>query len=376
MKTTRATSTARPRAARLSLVGAADSPPAALGYRFPAEWEPHAATWIAWPHEKRDWPGKFSPIPWVFAEVVRALVPGERMRIEVNDRFHEDRARRTLQRCGVDLGQVDFHRIPTDRVWTRDHGPIFVRNEAGDVALTHWRFNGWAKYPNHRRDDAVPNRVARLQRRRQWKPTVEVDGETRLVVLEGGAIDGDGQGTLLTTEECLLSDVQARNPGVSREQLEALFTAYLGVSRVIWLGDGIVGDDTHGHVDDLARFVGVGTVVVAQEENPADPNHRRLRDARERLELALDARGNRLRVVPLPMPAPVVFDGQRLPASYANFYIGNAAVLVPTFNDVADRVALQTLADLFPERRVVGIHALDLVWGLGTLHCMTQQEPA
>jgi agmatine deiminase len=196
------------------------------------------------------------------------------------------------------------------------------------------------------------------------------------VVLEGGAIDGDGQGTLLTTEECLLSDVQARNPGVSREQLEALFTAYLGVSRVIWLGEGIVGDDTHGHVDDLARFVDVGTVVVAQEENPEDPNHRRLRDARGRLERALDAHGNRLRVVPLPMPAPVTFDGQRLPASYANFYIGNAAVLVPTFNDLADRVALQTLADLFPGRRVVGIHALDLVWGLGTLHCMTQQEPS
>jgi agmatine deiminase len=376
VKTPRGTEAARPRASRLSVGGAADSPPAALGYRFPAEWEPHAATWIAWPHEKRDWPGKFAPIPWVFAEVVRALVPGERVRIEVNDRFHEDRARRTLQRCGVDLAQVDFFRIPTDRVWTRDHGPIFVRNDAGEVALTHWRFNGWAKYPNHRRDDAVPNRVAQLQRRRQWKPTVEVDGETRLVVLEGGAIDGDGQGTLVTTEECLLSDVQARNPGVPREQLEALFTAYLGVSRVIWLGEGIVGDDTHGHVDDLARFVDVGTVVVAQEENPEDPNHRRLRDARGRLERALDAHGNRLRVVPLPMPAPVTFDGQRLPASYANFYIGNAAVLVPTFNDAADRVALQTLADLFPGRRVVGIHALDLVWGLGTLHCMTQQEPS
>jgi agmatine deiminase len=366
----------RSRPSRLSVVGALNAPPAASGYRFPAEWEPHAATWIAWPHEKRDWPGKFTPIPWVFAEVVRALVPGERVRVEVNDRLHEDRARRILQRCGVDLGRVDFHRIPTDRVWTRDHGPLFVRNEAGDVALTHWRFNGWAKYPNHQRDDAVPDRVAQIQKRKQWKPMVIVDGEERPVVLEGGSIDVDGRGTLLTTEECLLSDVQARNPGVSREEMEELFAAFLGVSHVIWLGEGIVGDDTHGHVDDLARFVDTRTVVVAQQADPADPNHARLKDARARLERAVDAHGEALRVVPLPMPEPVVFDGQRLPASYANFYIGNAAVLVPTFNDPADRVALDTLGGLFPGRRVVGIHALDLVWGLGTIHCMTQQEPA
>ena len=365
-----------PRSSRLSVVGAPDGPPAALGYRFPAEWEPHAATWIAWPHEKRDWPGKFAPVPWVFAEVVRALVPGERVRIEVNDRDHEDRARRVLQRCGVDLGRVDFFRIPTDRVWTRDHGPLFVRNDAGDVALTHWRFNGWAKYPNHRRDDAVPDRIAQLLRRRQWKPTVRVEGEERPVVLEGGSIDVDGQGTLLSTEECLLSPVQCRNPGVSREELEGVLGAHLGVSHVVWLGEGIAGDDTHGHVDDLARFVGEATVVVAQEEDPEDDNHARLRDARRRLEAAVDARGRRLRVIPLPMPAPVVFDGQRLPASYANFYIGNSAVLVPTFNDVHDREALETLARLFTGRQVIGIHALDLVWGLGTLHCMTQQEPA
>jgi agmatine deiminase len=366
----------RSRSARLSVVGEPDSPPSAMAYRLPAEWEPHAATWIAWPHEKRDWPGKFAPVPWVFAEVVRALVGGERVRIEVNDRVHEDRARRTLQRCGVDLGQVDFFRIPTDRVWTRDHGPLFVRNDAGDVALTHWRFNGWGKYPNHLRDDAVPDRVAELLGRKQWKPSVQVDGEERPVVLEGGSIDVDGRGTLLTTEECLLSQVQARNPGVTREQLEALFAAFLGVAHVVWLGEGIVGDDTHGHVDDLARFVDARTVVVAQEEDPADENHARLRDARRRLELAVDAHGEALRVVPLPMPAPVVFDGQRLPASYANFYIANTAVLVPTFNDPRDRVAMETLAGLFSGRRIVGIHALDLVWGLGTVHCMTLQEPA
>jgi agmatine deiminase len=332
MKVSRPAAPARAAASRLSVVGAIDAPPASLGYRFPAEWEPHAATWVAWPHEKRDWPGKFAPIPWVFAEVVRALVPGERVRIEVNDRAHEDRARRILRRCGVDPSRVDFFRIPTDRVWTRDHGPLFVRNEAGEVALTHWRFNGWAKYPNHLRDDAVPDRIARLQKRRQWKPAVRIDDAKRLVVLEGGSIDVDGQGTLLTTEECLLSDVQARNPGLGREQLEAILSSFLGVRRVVWLGEGIVGDDTHGHVDDLARFVSVG-MVVAQEEDPGDPNFPRLRDARSRLERARDAWGQLLRVIPLPMPAPVVFDGQRLPACYLNFYIGNTVVLVPTFND-------------------------------------------
>jgi agmatine deiminase len=339
---------------------------------MPAEWEPHAATWLAWPHERTDWPGKLAPIPWVYAEVVRHLVPGERVRILVQDTAAERGARRILEKADVDTTRVDFFRIPTDRSWTRDFCPIFVRKAPGEVAITNWKFNAWAKYPNWRRDDAVNDRLAKRLGRRQWKPTV--DG--RHVVLEGGSIDVNGRGTLLTTEECLLSPVQARNRGTSREALEAILGAYLGVTKVLWLGDGIEGDDTHGHVDDLARFVDATTVAIATCDDPKDANYLRLRANRARVDGMTDQDGNVLRVVELPMPAPLTFEGQRLPASYANFYVGNAAVLVPTFNDPADRVALQRLAECFPDRRVVGIHCVDLVLGLGTLHCMTQQEPA
>jgi agmatine deiminase len=284
--------------------------------------------------------------------------------------------RRVLRQAAVDLAAVDFLHIPTDRGWTRDHGPLFVKHPDGEVALTHWRFNGWAKYPDHRRDDAVPDRIARLQGRRQWKPTARIGGKSRPIVLEGGSIDVNGAGTLLTTEECLLSPIQARNPGLSREALERLLGQYLGIRKVLWLGEGIVGDDTHGHVDDLARFVDETTVVLATETDRTDANFARLEDNRQRLLAMTDADGRPLRVVPLPMPRAMSWDGQRLPASYANFYIANGVVLVPTFNDPADRAALGTLARLFPTRTVVGIHASDLVWGLGTLHCMTQQEPA
>jgi agmatine deiminase len=346
--------------------------PAALGYRMPAEWEPHAATWIAWPHERADWPGKFTTIPWVYAEIVRHLVPHERVRILVDDAAAERRAGALLRRAGVDPARVDFFRIPTDRVWTRDYCPAFVRRTDGDVGLVNWRFTGWAKYPNHRRDDAVTDRLARVLKRPQWKPSL--DG--RRIVLEGGAIDVNGRGTLLTTEECLLSPVQARNPGVSREDLERVLADALGIRKVLWLGRGIAGDDTHGHVDDLARFVDPTTVVLVAEDDPSDANHDALRENRERLASMTDQDGAPLRIVPLPMPSPLFLDGVRLPASYANFYVANGVVLVPTFNDVRDREALATLAALFPSRRVVGIHAVDLVWGLGTLHCLTQQEPA
>ena len=358
-----------------------------LGYRMPAEWERHRATWIAWPHQPRDWPGKLAPIPWVYGEFVRHLVRGERACILVDAAATEARARRVLQRASADLSQVDFHRVPTDRSWTRDTCPIFVRRDAdGEVAITDWRFNGWAKYADHKRDDAVPARLARRLRMRRFVPTVMAeplsDGKksaplrARQVVLEGGSIDVDGAGTLLTTEECLLSPIQARTPGVSRVQLEQVLRAQLGARKVLWLGRGVAGDDTHGHVDDLARFVGPRTVVLAQESNVNDENYSALAENHERLGDMTHAAGERLEVVALPMPAPVVFDGTRLPASYANFYIANEAVLVPTFNDPADRQALGVLAELFPSRRVVGIHAVDLVWGLGTLHCMTQQEPA
>ena len=349
--------------------------PARQGYRMPAEWEPHAATWIAWPHNRGDWPGKFGPIPWVYVEIVRHLNRVERVRILVQDAAAERRASSLLRRGGVDLKQVDFFHFPTDRAWTRDFGPIFVRRD-GEVAATNWRFNAWAKYPDWRRDDRIPDLISRALGLRQWRPTATVGSRRRRVVLEGGSIDVNGRGTLLTTEECLLSPVQARNSGLSREGLERVLADFLGVRKVLWLRRGIAGDDTHGHVDDLARFVSPTTVVVASEQDPADENHEPLRENLKLLRTMTDQDGRRLRVVTLPMPDPVFFDGQRLPASYANFYIANGLVLVPTFNDAKDRVALSILAGLFPDRQVVGIHAVDLVWGLGTLHCMTQQEPA
>jgi len=322
--------------------------PAELGFRMPAEWEPHAATWIAWPHEPRDWPGKLAPIPWVYGEVVRQLTRGERVRILVNDAATERRARTLLGRVGANLKMVDLVRARTDRSWTRDYCPLFVRNGAGKVAITNWRFNGWAKYPNHKKDDAVSDEIARRFRLRQWRPTTTVAGKPWRVVLEGGAVDVNGAGTMLATEECLLDDVQARNPGLAREELEPILAGYLGVRKVLWLGKGIAGDDTHGHVDDLARFVDETTVALAQEPDPTDANYEPLRDNLRRLRGMKTADGERLRIAPLPMPAPLFLDGVRLPASYANFYVGNAVVLVPTFNDPNDRRALEVLAELFP----------------------------
>ncbi len=328
---------------------------------MPAEWEPHEATWIAWPHNRDDWPGKFASVPWVYGEIVRKLSQVERVRILVNDETAERAARRILKRAGAALDAVEFFRLPTDRVWTRDFGPIFVRNRAGEVAIINWIFNGWAKYPDWRRDNKIPGALATLLEMRQWEPGL---------VLEGGSIDVNGRGALLTTEECLLSAVQARNPGMKRAEIARSLADHLGATKVIWLKNGIVGDDTHGHVDDLARFVDAETIVTMIERDRGDANYEPLR---ENLQLL---RRQPFRVVTLPMPSPVFFDGVRLPASYANFYIANGLVLVPTFNDPSDRVALQTLARLFPDREVAGIHAVDLVWGLGTLHCMTQQQPA
>ncbi|HEY2155630.1 MAG TPA: agmatine deiminase family protein [Isosphaeraceae bacterium] len=356
--------------------------PAALGYRMPAEWEQHTATWIAWPHHREDWPGKFGPIPWVYAEIVRYLSRGEIVNILVNDKRTKRQAADRLDRAGVGADRVVFHRVPTDRVWTRDTGPTFVVNPALPpqlaLGIVDWRFNGWAKYDNHEHDDRVARRIGERLGLGRWVPRVEIEGKAKpgRVVLEGGSIDVNGAGTLLTTEECLLAEVQARNPGVAKDVLERVFADYLGITKVVWLGRGIAGDDTHGHVDDLARFVDAGTVVTVVESNMGDENDEPLRENLERLKSATDQDGKPLRVVELPMPRPVVFEGQRLPASYANFYIANGHVLVPTFNDPADRVALDTLASLFPGREVVGIHAVDLVWGLGTIHCMTQQQPS
>jgi agmatine deiminase len=343
------------------------TPPAVQGFSMPAEWAPHAATWIAWPHERSDWPGRFAAIPWAYAEIVRPLAPRETVHILVQDAATERRAARTLRQANVDAARVRFHRVPTDRSWTRDSGPTFVCHPDGRRAAIHWRFNGWAKYANHKRDRKVGARIAALAGVEAYAPDA---------VMEGGAIDADGEGTLLCTEECLLSDVQARNPALGREGTERLFAETLGARKAIWLGRGIAGDDTHGHIDDLARFVGPGRVLLALEGNPRDENYAPLQENRERLQGAVDAAGRRIETIPLPMPSPVVIDGTRVPASYANFYIANGVVMVPTFNDPKDRIVLGLLAELFPGREVVGIHAGDLIWGLGTLHCLTQQEPA
>jgi agmatine deiminase len=342
------------------------------GFRMPAEWEPHEATWLAWPHHKDDWPDKFAAIPWVYTEIVRQLHESEIVRILVQGSRGETSALTCLKRLTIDLGRVELHRVPTNRVWTRDYGPLFVKQTSGKIGAVHWAFNAWAKYPNWQRDQAAFQRLLAERDVPTWLPRID----NRRVVLEGGSIDVNGTGLLVTTEECLLSDVQQRNPDLTRAEYERLFSDYLHVDKVLWLGRGIVGDDTHGHVDDLARFVGPGTLVTVVEKDTADPNYHALQENWDRLRAATDLDGKPLDVVALPMPAPVYFDGQRLPASYANFYIANDRVLVPTFNDPNDRKALGILADLFPGRKVIGIHAVDLVWGLGTLHCLTQQQPA
>ncbi|MGL4550016.1 MAG: agmatine deiminase family protein [Gemmataceae bacterium] len=338
-------------------------------FRMPAEWEPHRATWLAWPHQRDDWPGKFEPVPWVYTEIVRHLTRGERVCIAATEEVASEAAE-ALSRAGIDPARVELLPFPTDRVWTRDSGPTFVRDGAALVALD-WHFNAWAKYDNWHDDDDLPRRVADHLGVERVQPSAA----GRRLVLEGGSIDVDGDGLLLTTEECLLSDVQARNPGLSRGQIEAAFREYLGVRDVVWLNRGIAGDDTHGHVDDCTRFVSPRAVLTAVEDDAGDANHEPLRENLERLRAFRDGQGRRLEVRTLPMPSPLEFDGQRLPASYANFYVANGRVLVPTFNDPRDREALGVIAGAFPGREVVGVHAVDLVWGLGTLHCLTQQEP-
>jgi agmatine deiminase len=378
---------------------------------MPAEWEPHAATWLAWPHYHGDWPGKFEPIPWVYTEIIRNLARHERVELIVNDAPAERQARKMLERSNAPLSNVQFHRWPTNRSWLRDSGCIFVKQESPDFTgsekirlhedghvqhrgraalqrrvkpskppgalapdstlATNFRFNAWAKYSNYRRDEKIGSLMATVARAQEIRPHHR---NTR-VVLEGGSIDVNGEGTILTTEECLLSKIQQRNPGMSRKDHENLFASYLGAPNVIWLGKGIFGDDTHGHVDDLTRFVSRDTVVTMIEPNPKDVNHKPLRENLRRLQAAHDQAGKPLNIVELPMPSPVIFEQRRLPASYANFYIANGIVLVPVFNDPNDREALNTLSALFPTRQAVPIYSGDLVWGLGTMHCMTQQQP-
>jgi len=393
--------------------------PAALGYRMPAEWEPHVSTWLAWPHLRSDWPGKFEPIPWVYAEIVRNLARQERVDLVVNSERAEKDARSVLERADALSENVVFHRWRTDRGWMRDSGCIFlttveaiptlsgshperseIMREAHDAAKSkdpyslnrtetdarqadsnellalHFQFNAWAKYDNYKLDAKVGARMAKNAGARVVEPIfADQNSETHRVVLEGGSIEVNGHGTLLTTEECLLSTTQQRNPTMNRAAYERMFADYLAIQSLIWLGDGIEGDDTHGHVDDLTRFVAPDTVVTMVEANAQDANCSALHHNLGRLRAARDQDGKRLTVVELPMPRPVVFEGRRLPASYANFYIGNGAVLVPVFNDPNDRIALDILAAHFPTREIVPIYSGDLIWGFGAIHCMTQQLP-
>jgi agmatine deiminase len=353
----------------------AKSFPAAQGYRMPAEWEPHESTWLAWPHFRDDWPGKFEPIPWVYAEIVRNLARHERVDLIVNDASSEKRVRAVLEKADALTDDVIFHHWRTDRVWTRDSGCIFLTPSAGQedakrLAL-HFQFNAWAKYPNYAHDEKVGEHMANAAGAR----VVEPYSKKHRVVLEGGSIDVNGCGTLLTTEECLLSTTQQRNPPMDRAAYEQLFADYFGVQSVIWLDSGIAGDDTHGHVDDITRFVAPNTVVTMIEQNARSENYAPLRANLGRLKNARTADGKKLEIVEIPMPRPVVFEGRQLPASYANFYIANGAVLVPVFNDPNDRIALNTLAKLFSIREIIPIYSGDLIWGFGALHCMTQQQP-
>src|SRR5262245_32926507 len=377
-------------------------------FRMPAEWEPHAATWLAWPHYKLDWPKKFEPIPWVYAEIIRYLSRHERVELIVKNAVAEKVARKTLQRAHALNENVRFHRWPTNRVWTRDSGCAFVwatsgakplelaeDRSAGLKALRHpktesqnphpvardatrvghpglsggfaaikWRFNAWAKYPNWQKDEKIGSLMANAVGAQEVRPMF---GKNR-VVLEGGSIDVNGRGELITTEECLLSRVQQRNPGMKKRDYEKVFTQYLGATNAIWLGSGIVGDDTHGHVDDITRFVSPDTVVTCVDADPRSENYQALRENIRRLRDAMTEDGKPLATIDLPMPAPVYFEGRRLPASYANFYIANGAVLVPVFNDPNDRVALDIFADIFPDREIVGIYCGDLIWGFSAIH--------
>ena len=340
---------------------------------MPAEWEPHQATWLAWPHNPTDWPDKLDTIRWVYGEIVRKICPGELVRLLVNSRADERLAFRYLRRAHVGLGRVKFIVHPTNRGWTRDTGPIFVRrgDQKSQTAIVHFHFNGWAKYNDWQKDRCVPETAARLLGKRLFH--AQCNGKD--FVIEGGGVEVNGRGTLLTTEECYLDPkVQVRNPGLGRNEIEAALKQYLGVGNVLWLAAGPAGDDTHGHIDDICRFVNRKTLVLIQESNRKDINYRPLAENWERIEDFRLEDGSRPEVVRLPMPAPLYFEGYRLPASYANFYIANGIVIVP-FNDPNDRIALGTLAELFPDRPVVGIHAVDLVLGFGTLHCLTQQEP-
>jgi agmatine deiminase len=350
--------------------------PTQTAYFMPAEWERHEATWLGWPHNAEDWPGKFETIPWVYGEMIRKISAGEKIYLLIRNKKDEPLARRIIKKVGADLRKIHFVTHPTNRGWTRDTGPIFVKRRTGtdkaETAIVHFHFNGWAKYDNWRKDAKVPEAAARILKKKLFH--AQYGG--RPFVIEGGGMELNGQGTLISTEQCYLDPkVQVRNPGLGKKEIETSLKNYLGVKNIFWLAKGPVGDDTHGHIDDICRFVNARTLVLVREQNPHDENFAPLAENWERIQDLRLEDNSRPEVVELPMPAPLYFEGQRLPASYANFYICNAAVIVPTFNDPQDRVALGILGELFRDRPVVGIHAVDLVWGFGSLHCLTQQQP-
>lgn len=349
--------------------------PVGPGFVIPAEWERHEATWLTWPHTAKDWPGKFEVIPWVYGEMARKISAGENLRLIIRHEKDKEMARHVLSRSGVNLRKVQFVVHPTNRGWTRDTGPIFLKsgNQHSETAIVHFHFNAWAKYDDWAKDTKIPETAARLLR----KPLFHAECNGRPFTVEGGGIEVNGRGTLLSTEECYLHPkIQVRNPGLGKPEIEATLKRYVGATNIFWLAKGPKGDDTHGHIDDICRFVNPKTLVLVRENNPHDANYRALAENWERIGDCRLEDGSRPEVIALPMPAPLCFDGVRLPASYANFYICNAAVIVPTFNDPADRVALGILSELFRDRPVVGIHSVDLVWGRGSLHCLTQQQPA
>jgi agmatine deiminase len=353
--------------------------PAELGFSMPAEWDRHEATWLGWPHNETDWPDKLDTIRWVYGEMIRKISADELVRILVRHKAEEKLAKSYLKRAACDLKRVQFVIHPTNRGWTRDSGPIFVRREKGEgrrekaeTAIVHFHFNAWAKYDDWQKDRKVPETAARLLKKQLFN--AEFDGKD--FVVEGGGIEVNGRGTLLTTEECYQHpEIQVRNPGLTKAQYDETFKRYLGVKNVLWLLNGPVGDDTHGHIDDICRFVNPRRLVLIRETNKRDINYQPLAENWERVQDLRLEDGSKPEVVPLPMPAPLHYGDWRLPASYANFYICNACVIVPTFNDPNDRVALGTLGEMFKDRPVVGIHAVDLVLGFGSLHCLTQQQP-
>ena len=342
-----------------------DSPKKA-GYSFPAEWVKHEATWLSWPHKEASWPGKIEAIYQPYCQFIKVVAEGEKVRINLNDEATKAFAIAELEKVNADLSNIEFYFNPTNDAWCRDHGPAFLLNEDGtEKAVVDWGYNAWGdKYPPYDLDDVIPTKIAQHFDLPLYKPDI---------VMEGGSVEFNGAGTILTTTACLLNE--NRNPHLNKEQIEQYLLEFYGADQVLWLGDGIVGDDTDGHIDDITRFVNQNTVLTVVESNPLDENYLLLQENLEALKAMRLPDGTPLNIVELPMPSPVIYEDTRLPASYANFYIANAAVIVPTFRDVNDEKALEMIRQVFPDRKVVGIDSTDIIWGLGSFHCLSQQEP-